>query len=235
MRIIVDRHRKARAHTRNWATLFTGEGDPSLVLPFSALAKQDKVVLLCRISSVGQSSSLASQEKVLKDAVRKVGATVLDTVIAEHSAKGSAWLYSRAFLRALSLADKERAVVLAVSLDRLIRAENYNPVSVSRKDRDARPSAHELEQLQVLAELFDVKLVTLLPTDLGNDESRQASANSSRVSRSRAETKAEFLDVVLGLSRQGLSTHVISRKLRDDYKVTLSHVSVAKWIREYLE
>ncbi len=225
---------EARQHTKNWVSLFTGQGDPSFVLPFESLSKQDKVVLLCRISSTGQSNSIQSQEKVLKDAVRKVGATVVDMVTAEHSAKGIAWLYSRAFLRALSLADKNRAVLLAVSLDRFIRAENYNPTSVNRKDRDAKPSAYELEQLQDLSRLYGVSLMTLLPVDVGMDQSRQELATSSRRNRkSRSRIKAEHQSVVVELHQQGMSLRRIARRLKDSYGVTLSHTTMANWLRDY--
>jgi hypothetical protein len=126
------------------------------------IGEGSKVIIVARVSTVQQQSNLADQVGNLSRWVAEQGALVVGDPF-EHAGSGSDpfWLRWPA-----SSARQHQAVILAESVDRLIRHPGFNPKTCP----DAQPRESDLEELRACTE--GVILATLLPPEATPEEIR---------------------------------------------------------------
>lgn len=137
--------------------------DPALYFrPIDDLQCGDAVILCARVSTPGQKASgnLDHQVQLLRLAAAERGAIVVDEFAYVWPGSDFSWL-----LPAIKKARECGAKLLAASLSRFIRSEEYHPA----RARSAQPSQQQLEELRELSE--GVELITVLsPTATPTDE-----------------------------------------------------------------
>ena len=114
-------------------------------------------ILYCRVSHRSQKEHLTTYENILRTELKRLGVPVLDC----YSEIVSGWEFNRYKLKmAVSKAqDDPRAVILATSTDRFLRASKYK-----KEKPDTLPTVADFESL--LEETGDVPLLTLLNPDM---------------------------------------------------------------------
>jgi hypothetical protein len=163
-----------------------------------AVTAGDPVVILCRVSHRNQSKNrnLLGQVQNTRRSVCDLGAEV----VAEFSDVASGWVWDErtGFRKAIQLAQRIGATVVAESTDRLIRSKAFH----SKSNPGAQPTQDEFLMLQRKAD--GVQLATILHPDTpwrevrGVQSRRGQIAKKRRGGRPRKETTCSKADPNLG-------------------------------------
>ena len=121
-------------------------------------------VILLRVSSESQKSNLRYQDYGIKRKLKKKGIKVVKTV--EEVASGKQ-IDRPKFRRAVKLATKYGAIIVAESNDRFLRSAKY-----SKTNQDATPTEDEFRELMRVTQ--GVQLATYLDPDLGWKDVRRS-------------------------------------------------------------
>lgn len=132
-------------------------GDATKHITFDGIQSGDRVVLYCRVSTRQQNhtGNLDAQERYLRAEMAVRGATVVEAV--HHVGAG---VYALLVGRAAAIAKPQKAKIVAVTTDRLVRNENFVSTGLNCQ-RNARATIGELHILTEAAN--GVELVTLVP------------------------------------------------------------------------
>ncbi len=208
-------------------------GDASKYISEFAVTPSMRVVLACRVSNRQRKSHLKDQEANLRHAVEEAHGNVVAVHAVAESGFYPSWL-----CRAVLLAKKRDAVVLAETTDRLVRHPAYH----SSEYPDAQARTSDLEELAYFIE--GVKVMTHLhpnasPTEvrayhvargqqLKNRKGGRPKSQPSQRGTYRSRYDDERLSEVLELQAQGLSIRDIAEQIGRPHSTVQGWINTAK-------
>ena len=191
---------------------YHGPGDATKYIEHANINPGDRVVLVCRVSTCnqGKRKNHSDQEAALREWVKERGGIVVDVVKIVISGFNPYWL-----ARAVAIAERRSAKLLAESTDRFIRHPAYHSVECP----NAQPSNCELRDLRDWAE--GTELVTMLHPNATLEEVRSyQSKRGQRMKRKkggrreRLKNRRKRLEAkVLELRQSGASFREIEKQI----------------------
>jgi DNA invertase Pin-like site-specific DNA recombinase len=192
-------------------------GKASKVFGHLADVKVEKVVVFLRESTRGQRQNMPHQRRAVLRAVAEKGVEVIATV--RHVGNGADAATRRELERAVRIARKHGASVVAESSCRFVRPPGYN----TWRSPDLRASAKQLRKIKKLAD--GVQLLTVLHPDLSNEKVMVAQSKRGQHGTGkkggrppvkaghRSRRRAKLLPALMELLDQGTSVRDAARQV----------------------
>ncbi len=185
-----------------------------------------KVVIVSRVSSVKQelNDDLQNQEDFLRYITDINKLCFVQAFKHVGDGRDLAWLHIP-----LKTAKSHKAIILAESMDRIIRPESY-----SKTNQKTDYTNKDLNKLNKFLGRYGVDVITYLDSDTSYEEVRDHQSNRRNaevVKADRMDHKEEYLSRVLVLHQNGYRSRTIARIISFESGKKISHMTVQRWLK----